>query len=171
MPNQRQPDYKKSLSHSGPNFNPQGYRTVAPTSKQIDATNTGITIERSQRDPNKDPWYWVSGNTFPHRTLLKRYGGRWSKRRKAWYFITKELPEAIQTLVEQHGAATESTNATDKVKSSVTSESMSAKTLQVPAHRFELDQMVYADHDLESPAGQVISTGTAGRYHRYLSSS
>jgi DNA repair protein RadC len=33
-----------------------------------------------------DAAYLVSGNTFPHRELLKGCGGRWSQRRQSWVF-------------------------------------------------------------------------------------
>ncbi|MEO8391437.1 MAG: hypothetical protein ABI700_00455 [Chloroflexota bacterium] len=58
-----------------------------------------VVAERNQRDPNKKPWWWLTGDTYPHRELLKRYGARFSQRRKAWYFIGWVLPAAIQQLV------------------------------------------------------------------------
>jgi len=43
--------------------------------------------------------WWLSGDTYPHREILRRYGARFSKRRKAWYFIGHELPAALRALV------------------------------------------------------------------------
>ena len=58
-----------------------------------------ITVERSQRDPTDKPWWWIKGDTFPHRDVLKLVGARYSVKRKAWYFIGNELPDRIQQLV------------------------------------------------------------------------
>ena len=65
-----------------------------------------IVAEKSQRNPNEKPWWWLSGDTYPHRHVLKQQGARFSGRRKAWYFIGWELPAAIQQLVtpEQEAA-------------------------------------------------------------------
>ncbi|MEQ8673796.1 MAG: hypothetical protein RLP44_26645 [Aggregatilineales bacterium] len=59
-----------------------------------------ITVEKSQRDPSDTPWWWISGDTYPHRDTLKRWGGRWSKRQKRWYLIGNDLPDAVQTLID-----------------------------------------------------------------------
>lgn len=31
-------------------------------------------------------WVWVSGDTFPHRTILKQAGFRFARRKRRWYF-------------------------------------------------------------------------------------
>ena len=62
---------------------------------------SGIQIERSQRDENSEPWWWISGDTFPHRDLLRLKGCRWSKKRKAWYFIGAALPAEVQALADE----------------------------------------------------------------------
>ena len=46
-------------------------------------------------------WYWISGDTYPHRELLKRWGCRWGKKRQAWYYIGMTLPSAIQDLIDR----------------------------------------------------------------------
>jgi len=60
-----------------------------------------ITVERSQREEGGGVWWWINGDTYPHRELLKRHGARWSKKRQAWYWVGAELPSAIQALVTQ----------------------------------------------------------------------
>jgi len=60
-----------------------------------------ITVERSQREVGGAVWWWLHGETYPHRDLLKRHGARFSGKRKAWYWVGLELPGAIQTLVTQ----------------------------------------------------------------------
>ncbi len=62
---------------------------------------SNITIEKSQLDPAKEPWWWIGGDTYPHRDLLKRHGARFSGRRKAWYWIGHDLPAAIQALADE----------------------------------------------------------------------
>ena len=60
-----------------------------------------ITVERSQREEGGAVWWWLNGETYPHRELLKRHGARFSGKRKAWYWVGAELPAAIQALVTQ----------------------------------------------------------------------
>jgi hypothetical protein len=60
-----------------------------------------IIAERSQRKEGGKCWWWLTGDTYPHRELLKRYGARFSSRRRAWYWIGETLPAAIQALVAQ----------------------------------------------------------------------
>lgn len=62
---------------------------------------SNITIEKNQLDPAKKPWWWIGGDTYPHRDLLKRHGARFSGRRKAWYWIGHDLPSAIHALADE----------------------------------------------------------------------
>jgi hypothetical protein len=72
---------------------------VSPSSGEKETAVEGIHVEKSQRSPDEKPWYWLSGDTYPHRETLRRYGARFSQRRKAWYYVGYELPTAIQALV------------------------------------------------------------------------
>jgi hypothetical protein len=65
----------------------------------------GIHAEKSQRDANQKPWYWLLGDTYPQRETLKQHGARFSRRRKAWYYIGWELPDALRTLVSKEAPA------------------------------------------------------------------
>jgi hypothetical protein len=58
-----------------------------------------IIAEKSQRNLNEKPWWWLSGNTYPHRLLLKQQGARFSSKRRAWYYIGWELPASIRQLL------------------------------------------------------------------------
>jgi hypothetical protein len=60
-----------------------------------------IIAERSQRKEGGKCWWWLTGDTYPHRELFKRYGARFSSRRRAWYWIGEMLPAAIQALVAE----------------------------------------------------------------------
>lgn len=64
----------------------------------------GIHAERSQRADGGKVWHWLTGDTYPHREMLKRHGARFSSRRRAWYLIGDRLPAAIQALVAIDGA-------------------------------------------------------------------
>lgn len=61
----------------------------------------GVRVEKSQRNPQERPWWWLLGDTFPHRHILKEQGARFSSKRHAWYYIGWELPEAIQQLLTE----------------------------------------------------------------------
>lgn len=58
-----------------------------------------MIAQRSQRSPNEKPWWWLSGNTYPYRQLLKEQGARFSRKRRAWYFIGWDLPAPIRQLI------------------------------------------------------------------------
>ena len=60
---------------------------------------SAITVERSQREEGGQVWWWLTGETYPHRDMLKRHGARFSGKRKAWYYVGAELPAAIRALV------------------------------------------------------------------------
>lgn len=102
IPNQHNPEYSQTVGRSGPNFTPIGYRIVIPSTGKKEAAVEGITVEVSQRSMEDKPWHWLNGNTYPYRDLLRDEGARWSKKRRAWYFIGWELPNVIQQLVEEH---------------------------------------------------------------------
>lgn len=88
LPTQRNADYALAVSGSPP-FTPVGM-SATPTDGQT------IVIEKRQHDPNKTPWWWLSGDTYPHREFLRQQGARWSKKRRSWYLIAEKLPESVQ---------------------------------------------------------------------------
>ncbi|MEO1646285.1 MAG: hypothetical protein AAFR67_13925, partial [Chloroflexota bacterium] len=104
LPNQRNLEYATPVPRSGPTFNPLSLRVVSATTGEKDHAD-GITVEVSQRSPEQKPWHWLMGNTYPHRDLLRNEGARWSKKRRAWYYIGWELPNTIQQLLDEHKAA------------------------------------------------------------------
>jgi hypothetical protein len=75
-------------------------------------TGNGLLIERTEKPGGVVPWWWISderplpkslSQTYRHRETLRAYGCRWSKRRKQWYFIGRELPDELAALVDpQH---------------------------------------------------------------------
>ncbi|MEO8600817.1 MAG: hypothetical protein ABI656_13410, partial [bacterium] len=99
LPNNSSTDYIQPTAHSGPSFDPSGYRPVSPTTGEKEAAIEGIHAEKSQRDPQERPWWWLLGDTYPQREILKRYGARFSSKRRAWYYVGWELPDGIQQLI------------------------------------------------------------------------
>ncbi len=112
FPDSSHPDYAEPGYRVGPNFDPTGFRPPSPSTGERETSVSGITAERSQRSASEKPWWWLSGETYPHRELLKRYGARFSSRRKQWYFIGAELPAAIRALVASE--AQSNTKASDE---------------------------------------------------------
>ncbi len=102
FPNLTHTEYAPIIGRSGPTFNPTGMRIVLASTGEAESAIDGITVEVSQRSENDKPWHWITGDTYPHRELLKRWGCRWSKKRKSWYFIGANLPEAVQALIDTH---------------------------------------------------------------------
>ncbi len=101
LPNNSSTDYIQPTVHSGPNFDPSGYRPVLPTTGEKEAVIEGIHAEKSQRDPQERPWWWLLGDTYPQREILKRYGARFSTKRRAWYYVGWELPDGIKQLITE----------------------------------------------------------------------
>lgn len=70
----------------------------------MDDNTQGIFATPSQRADSHRVWWWITGDTYPHRDLLKQQGARFSGRRKAWYWIGETLPDAIQAILTTDGA-------------------------------------------------------------------
>src|SRR5688572_9150757 len=99
LPHGRNPAYAESASRSGPGFNPSGFRPVAPSTGEKETAVEGIHAEKSQRSLQERPWWWLLGDTYPQRETLKRWGARFSSKRRAWYYVGWELPDGIQRLI------------------------------------------------------------------------
>ena len=99
LPDSTHADYIEPSYRLGPNFDPKGLRPPSPSTSERKSAVPSITVERSQREAGGQVWWWLSGDTYTHRELLKRHGARWSKKRQAWYWIGTELPTPISALV------------------------------------------------------------------------
>ena len=100
LPNQSRPTYRETSGYSGPQFDPRGYYAVIIG--DVPAMDVAsILVERVQKSATDTAWYWLSGNTYKHRKLLKDAGARWSKKRQSWYIIAEKLPVSIQALIDQ----------------------------------------------------------------------
>lgn len=110
FPNTSRSDYAEPGYRSGPTSDPTGFRPPSPSTGERASVATGVIAERSQREEGGKVWWWLSGDTYPHRDLFKRYGARFSGKRKSWYWVGTELPAAIRTLItseDQHPGTSE----------------------------------------------------------------
>jgi hypothetical protein len=173
LPHGRNPAYAEAAGRSGPGFNPSGFRPVAPSTGEKEAAVEGIRAEKSQRDPNQKPWWWLLGDTYPQRETLKRSGARFSSKRRAWYFVGWELPDGIQRLITEYATTEPEATATQVEDDAPCSDEEAAAILGVPMKAeppksdepprlFEIGQTVYARHELETPDGKAVPTGTRG---------
>lgn len=121
---------------------------------------SAIIAERSQSSTHLAPWWWLRGETYPHRDLLKRWGCRWSKRRQAWYFIGERLPEAVQALIDTQPE--DNAPCSDEEAAAILGVDIQPKPQPETPRLYTLDETVYARHDLVSPDGKPIPTGTRG---------
>jgi hypothetical protein len=175
LPTSRQPEHTEPLSRSGPDFNPSSLRLVDPASGEKDAAVEGVIVEKSQRNPNEKAWFWIMGDTYPHRELLKRWGCRWSKKRRCWYYIGWTLPPAIEQLVQEHRiadiaeppdgeAGSDDDPCTVEEAANILGVTVrpEAAISAEPPRLYALNAVVYARHDLETPDGKRVPTGTRG---------
>lgn len=176
LPHGRNPAYAEAAGRSGPGFNPSGFRPVAPSTGEKEAAVEGIRAEKSQRDPNQKPWWWLLGDTYPQRETLKRWGARFSSKRRAWYFVGWELPDGIQRLITEY-ATTEAEPTTQVEDDAPCSDEEAAAILGVPLKAeppksdeaprlFEIGRTVFARHELETPDSKAVPTGTRGTISR-----
>jgi hypothetical protein len=176
LPHGRNPAYSESAARSGPGFNPSGFRPVTPATGEKEAAVEGIRAEKSQRDPNQKPWWWLLGDTYPQRETLKRWGARFSSKRRTWYFVGWELPDGIKRLITEY-ATTEAEPTSQVEEDAPCSDEEAAAILGVPlkaeppkadepSRLFQIGQTVYARHELETPDGKAIPTGTRGTISR-----
>ncbi len=164
FPNIRSAQYQPVSNHSGPNFNPTGMLIVSASTGEAEAAIAGITVEKSQHDGQNDVWWWLRGDTYPHRDLLKRWGCRWSKRNKAWYYIGRALPDAVQALVDS--STPEDAPCSDEEAAAILGIDVQPKPQPEIPRLYVLDETVYARHDLVSSDGKPIPTGTRGKITR-----
>ncbi len=181
LPHGRNSAYTESASRSGPGFNPSGFRPVAPATGEKEAAVAGIRAEKSQRNPQERPWWWILGETYPQRETLKRHGARFSSKRRAWYYVGWELPDGIKRLITEYATTEPEAPAIQVEEDAPCSDEEAAAILGVPLKSnlsaeppqpdelprlFQIGQTVYARHELETPDGKAVPTGTRGTISR-----
>ena len=126
-------------------------------------TGNGLIFECTEKPGGKMPWWWIKdarrvskalSQTYRHRETLKAYGCRWSRKRRAWYFIGAELPDGIAALVGPQDN-TDQPN-TPEVAASITPyrASYQARVLRRFADQFQAD----LDRLTRYPALPAIAT-------------
>src|SRR5918996_1756563 len=75
-----------------------GQRSLLEPTLLASLRRAGLELRES------DAAYLVSGNTFPHRELLKGCGGRWSQRRQSWVFESAVPIERFAAALPTEGA-------------------------------------------------------------------
>jgi GH24 family phage-related lysozyme (muramidase) len=176
LPHGRNPAYAESAARSGPGFNPSGFRPVAPATGEKEAAVEGIRAEKSQRSPQERPWWWILGDTYPQRETLKRHGARFSSKRRAWYFVGWDLPDGIKRLITEYTTPEaeptpqfeDDAPCSDEEVEAILGVSLKPNPSAEPSlleespRLFQIGQTVYARHELETPDGKAIPTGTRG---------
>ena len=98
FPSAPQAHYIDPSSYGGscPKFPPTHARFVTPSKLTDDAPEIssagGLTVTQS------GDWWWIAGDTYPHREALRNAGAHWSKSRREWYYKGHDLPQAIRDL-------------------------------------------------------------------------
>lgn len=99
LPTRDQAAYAEPGYQTAPSFDPAGYLAYSAENGERESAVEGVHAERTQRSSGETPWWWMSGDTYPHRDLLRQQGCRWSKKRRAWYFVGWKLPGEINALI------------------------------------------------------------------------
>src|SRR5690606_936658 len=146
-----------------------------------EAAVEGIRAEKSQHDPHQKPWWWILGDTYPQRETLKRFGARFSSKRRAWYYIGWELPDGIRRLITEYVTGESAASSAQVEDDAPCSDEEAAAILGMPlkpnlsaeppkldepARLFQIGQTIYARHELETPNGKAVPTGTQGTISR-----
>jgi len=167
-------DFSRAMNRTGPSIDPTRYRVVSPSSGEKVSAVEGIRAEYSQHSPHEPGWWWLTGETYPHRDLLKLKGCRWSQKRKAWYFQGATLPEAIQRLVHATPVVTpllppDLTAAIEQTLIEDDAAEARAKVSITPTHtfgelryRFTLGQTVYLASNVRVTVDQKLRMDTPG---------
>jgi hypothetical protein len=163
LPSIRSANYQPVTGRSGPNFNPTSLLIATTGGGKESATVGVITAEKSQREGQREAWWWLHGDTYPHRDLLKRWGCRWSKKRRCWYYVGETLPDAVQALID---APSDYAPCSDEEAMAILGVDIQPKPQPETSRLFALGETVYARHDLVSSDSKPIPTGTHGKITR-----
>ena len=165
FPNIRSAQYQPVTGRSGPNFNPTSLLIATTSGGKETATAGVITAEKIQRSENDTPWWWLHGDTYPHRDLLKRWGCRWSKKRRRWYYKGETLPDAVQALIDAP-APDDDAPCSDEEAAQILGVNLQPKAQPEIPPLFALGDTVYARHELETSDGKPVPTGRRGTVTR-----
>lgn len=79
---------------------------------QIPSTDSlgGLIVTMKQR-ASGNTYYEVSGETYPHRALIKALGGKWYRKAQAWTFDREDPTDSLATAIAQKPSALRSRRA------------------------------------------------------------
>jgi hypothetical protein len=174
----QQGDFQTAIGRSGPAFNPLSYRPRT-IDGQRPSPVSGIIAEKSQRSADDTPWWWLTGDTYPHREALKSAGCRWSKLRKAWYFIGLQLPQAVENLLDKPQETPEETPLAPEPEDDAPCSLAEASAIlglpapgpdrnprldePAPTRRFAIGEKVYVTQSVTASDGTQLHKGWDGR--------
>ena len=167
LPDSSSAEYRVPGWREGPGFDPTGLRPPSPSMADDSAPGSGIRAECQRRSATETPWWWLSGDTYPVREVLRRCGARFSSRRRQWYYVGAELPAAIRALMEQPPPSQPTISPPDdpctlEEAAAILGLRMREPAADVPPRLFALHDTAYARFDLETVEGTPIPTGTRG---------
>ncbi|MEO1440939.1 MAG: hypothetical protein AAFV33_11080, partial [Chloroflexota bacterium] len=108
---------------------------------------------RTQRSASDTPWWWITGDTYPHRAAFKAAGCRWSRKRKSWYFVGETLPKAVQEIIDMAAFDAKVETAQPKPEQRVG---------KGAGGKFKVGDRVQAADDFMALGGGTIKGGTLG---------
>jgi hypothetical protein len=166
FPGHDQPDYRAPVHSADPRFDPTGWRPPSPSSGERAPAVSRIIAERGPGERGERACWWLSGDTWPHRDVLRQHGARFSGQRKAWYYHGAELPAAIRRCWSSrrlcHRCRRRTIRCTLAEAAAILGVRMTEAPAPAPPRLFALHDTAYARYDLETAEGTPIPTGTRG---------
>jgi|GEM_PF-1122636 len=158
FPSAPQAHYIDPSSYGGscPKFPPTHAKFVTPsklTDDVLESKSAGsLTVTQS------GDWWWIAGDTYPHREALRNMGAQWSKSRREWYFKGHELPQTIRDLAaSQPVPPTPAEPPTSAVETIVTS---SGASFTVSKCEIPLSTFAASEHE-PAPVSEPTTPATA----------
>ncbi|MEP7288629.1 MAG: hypothetical protein ABI947_22985 [Chloroflexota bacterium] len=152
-----QAHYIDPTSYGGahPKFPPTAAKFITPSRQADEKTasvpSAGVTLTQS------GDWWWIAGDTYPHRETIKQAGAKWSKSRREWYFKGHDLPQAIRDLTKATETPAEST-AIEVVTTPVEESSIIVTVSSVSVESAKPDNVQYAIQRMKEAPAVVKST-------------
>jgi len=157
FPSAPQAHYIDPSSYGGscPKFPPTHAKFVTPSKLTDDAPESksvgSLTFTQSS------DWWWIGGDTYPHREALRDAGAQWSKSRHEWYYKGHDLPQAIRNLVVSQPAPQPTLAHTPEHEIVVTS---SGASFNVIKRDVPLSTFAASEHE-SAPASEPMTPATA----------
>ena len=157
FPSAPQAHYIDPSSYGGscPKFPPTHAKFVTP-SKLTDHAPESKSVGSLTVIQSGD-WWWIAGDTYPHREALRSAGAHWSKSRREWYYKGQALPQAIRDLAASQAAPQPTFGDTPEREIIVTSNGAS---FTVVKHDVPLSTFAASEHE-PAPASEPMTPSAA----------